>query len=83
MIINVSNCRLALEAKSKLYDKLSKEAGNLSEEQTETDRQYLVCFNKKVPENNKAENEDIHVDSDEDNNYAEDYAPATNPDEEW
>lgn len=69
---------MALEAKSKLYDKLSKEAENLSEEQNENDRHYLVCFNKKASASSKTENQD----SDEEC-YNDDYAPATNPDEEW
>lgn len=66
--------RSALEAKSKLYDKLSKESNNLSEEQQEANRHYLVCFNKKTA--------NAKDDSDEDA-ITEDYAPAANPDEEW
>lgn len=70
--------RAALEAKSKLYEKLSKEAGNLSEEQIEENRRYLVCFDKKVSHNENYN----HAESDEEP-CNEDYDPPDNPDEEW
>lgn len=66
---------LALEAKSKLYEKLTEEAAALTEEPLE--HRYLVRFDKKAKSQRKKA-----VESDEDT-QTEEYENPKNPDEEW
>lgn len=77
--------RTALEAKAKLYDKLSKEAANMSEEEKEKHWQYLVRFDKKASGTmpNFSDEEDDKPQNSEDEACVEDYEPPQNADEEW
>lgn len=77
--------RTTLEAKAKLYEKLSKEAANMSEEEKEKHWRYLVQFDKKCESKmpNFSDEEDDKVQSSDDEVYTENYEPPKNPDEEW
>lgn len=77
--------RTALEAKARLYDKLSKKAASMSEEEKEKHWQYLVRFDKKIPSAmpNFSDEEDDKPHDSEEEECIEDYEPPKNPDEEW
>ncbi|RZC32897.1 coiled-coil domain-containing protein 174 [Asbolus verrucosus] len=74
----------ALEAKSQLYDKLSKGSTKLTEQQAEYYRRYLVRFDKKsrVPDLPPDDEDDVdkYPESEEEGGS---YEPPKNPDEEW
>ncbi|KAF2885118.1 hypothetical protein ILUMI_21052 [Ignelater luminosus] len=80
--------RIALELKTKLYDKLSKRS-NFTDEEIEHNRRFLVRFDKKnVRRNDSLSDSDNEVDvnkypSDEEEHFSDEYEPAKNPDEEW
>lgn len=74
--------RSVLEQKSRLYDKLSKEAENFSEEQIENNRHFLVRFDKKVLARNDLSDNVLDHCSDEEI-YPQEYEPAKDADEEW
>lgn len=85
LTFTVPSFRTALEAKAKLYDKLSKEAAHMTEEERESHWRYLVRFDKKSSNSmpNFSDEEDDKPHSSEDEACTEDYEPAKNPDEEW
>ncbi|KRT80803.1 hypothetical protein AMK59_5737, partial [Oryctes borbonicus] len=72
----------ALEAKSLLYEKLSKGGSNREE-----DAKYLVQFRKKnnnlPPSDSEEEDFDRYPEEEEENHFSDEYEPAKNPDEEW
>lgn len=69
--------REALEAKSKLYDKLLKGGTDLTEEEQEYCRRYLVKFDK------KAQVSAYYYEEEEEEYISENYDPPKNRDEEW
>ncbi|XP_044262244.1 coiled-coil domain-containing protein 174 [Tribolium madens] len=70
--------REALEAKTKLYDKLSKGASRLTDDEIEYCRRYLVKFDKKARVSDHYQEEE-----EEDDPICDNYEPPKNPDEEW
>lgn len=75
--------RSVLEAKSKLYEELLN-SKNLTDEQKEIKKRYLVRFNSKVPDLPPDEPDDVdkYPDSDDNVNY-DDYDDPKNPEDEW
>lgn len=71
--------RAALEAKSKLYDRLSKQGGKHSEDPSHDSNRFLVQFEKK-----SGSHCSILQDEEEDvDDITDDYEPPQNFDEEW
>ncbi|EFA13255.1 coiled-coil domain-containing protein 174 [Tribolium castaneum] len=70
--------REALEAKTRLYDKLSKGASRLTDDEIEYCRRYLVKFDKKARVSQHYQEEE-----EEDDPISDHYDPPKNPDEEW
>jgi hypothetical protein len=79
--------RETLEAKSKLYDKLSNGTAKLTEAQAEYYQRYLVRFDRKsrvpdLPPEDSEDDVDRYPDSEEEISHSN-YDPPKNPDEEW
>lgn len=78
-----------MEAKAKLYDKLTNQA-DFNDEEIGHNRRYLVRFDKKSreiapPSDIDDEGPDVnrYPDESEDEIIEDDYGPAPNPEDEW
>ncbi|GLV41319.1 uncharacterized protein CBL_04843 [Carabus blaptoides fortunei] len=68
--------RKMLESKARLYNRLVKGPNDLTEDEIEMNKRYLVQFDRKTREEETKESSD-------DEHFSDEYEPASNPDEEW
>lgn len=64
-----------LESKARLYDRLVQGPSNLTEEEIDMNKHYLVQFDRKDKNDRKHSSDEEH--------FSDEYEPASNPDEEW
>ncbi|KAF5290891.1 hypothetical protein FQA39_LY14571 [Lamprigera yunnana] len=79
--------REVLEAKAKLYEKLSRQL-NFTDEELEHNRRFLVRFDHKyrvshLPPDDDGGDMDVNRYSDDEKYFSDEYEPPKNPDEEW
>ncbi|KAK4883559.1 hypothetical protein RN001_006878 [Aquatica leii] len=80
--------RAALEAKARLYERLSRRV-NFTDAEIERNRRFLVRFDRKSKVSDLPPEDDCEMDfnrypeSEEEQYFSDEYEPPKNPDEEW